>query len=326
MSGLVLRARMSCAISVAFALVQPGAVMAQETWPTARISVVVGFASGGFADTVGRVISKEVSDRLKQPIVVQNLPGAGGNVAGRHVSIAAADGYTILVTTTALAINETLYKNKGFAASSLVPIAIPVTAPESLSSNAKGEIKSFKDMQRIAGEGRLFFGSAGIGSGSHIATEYFLKTHAKVAFKHIPFQGGAKAVHALLTGDINVLATTAGAATTPAIVRGELIGLAVASRSRIPTIPMVPTFAEIGFPGFEAASWVGFFAPAGTARSVLDLLNQQINRSLSMPEVKARFDTIGLIAVERSRAHTEELFQGEVKIWGEMVRITGLTM
>ena len=287
---------------------------------------MLGFAAGGFSDTVGRVIAREVSERLRQPVIVQNLPGAGGNTAARQVTIAPADGYTILVTTTALAINETLYKNKGFSTGALVPIAIPVTAPESLSTNAKGDLKSFRDLERVAGEGRLYVGSAGIGSGSHIAAEYFLKTRAKLKFTHIPFQGGASAIHALLTGDVNVLATTAGAATNPAIMRGELIGLGVASRERVAAIPMVPTFAEIGFPGFEASSWVGFFAPAATPTAIVERFNEEINRALASPEVKSRFDAIGLIAGQRSWAETKAFFTEELSRWSEMVKVTGLSM
>lgn len=306
--------------------VVPSQVHAQESWPASRISVIVGFAPGGFADTSGRVIAKEVSERLKQPVVVQNLPGAGGNAAGRHVSVAPADGYTLLVTTTALAINHTLYKNKGFATETLVPIALPVTAPESMSASAKGDVKSFKDLERVAGEGRLFIGSAGIGSGSHIAAEYFFKMRAKLKFTHIPFQGGAKALHALLTGDVNVLATTAGAATNPAIVRGEIIGVGVDSRERFAAIPMVPTFAEIGFPGFEASSWVGFFAPAGTPGAIVERLNEEINRALASPDAKSKFETIGLTTIQRSRGETETFFKEEVTRWAEMVKATGLSM
>lgn len=320
------RARLVGAVAAVGMTMMPGLCQAQEAWPSSRISVIVGFAPGGFADAVGRVIGLELSTRLKQPVVVQNMPGAGGNSAGRHVSVAPADGYTILVTTTALAINETLYKSKGFAAAALTPIAMPVTAPETMSSDAKGELKSFKDLERVAGEGRLFVGSAGIGSGSHISSEFFFKTRAKLKFTHIPFQGGSKAIHAVQTGDINVVATTAGAATNPAINRGELIGLGVASRVRHPAIPTVPTFAELGFPGFEASSWVGFFAPAATPKAVLDRLSTEINGALKSAEVISRFDKIGLISVQRSRAETEQYFSEELKRWAEMVRITGLSM
>lgn len=303
-----------------------GPARAQDAWPNSRISVIVGFASGGFADTVGRIISKEVSDSFKQPVVVQNMPGAGSNTAARHVTVATPDGYTLLVTTTSLAINETLYKTKGYAATDLVPIAIPVTAPESLSSSAKSGIASFKDLARLASEGKLFVGSPGIGSGSHISTEYFLRSHAKLKFSHIPFQGGSSAIHALLTGDINLVATTAGAATTPAIIRGELIGIGVASKSRYPAIPMVPTFAELGFPGFEASSWVGFFAPAATPRSVVERLSVEVNAAIKSSEAAARLDKIGLIAVQRSLAETQQYFTDELKRWSEMVKLTGLAM
>ncbi len=326
MSRSSLSAMLRGLVAVAAGTLMPGIACAQDAWPSARISAIVGFAAGGFADTVGRVIAKEMADRLKQPVVVQNMPGAGGNTAGRHVSVSAADGYTILITTTALAINHTLYKNKGFATDALTPIAIPVTAPESMSANAKGDLKSFRDLERVAGEGRLFVGSAGIGSGSHISAEYFFKMRAKLKITHIPFQGGSNALHALLTGDINVLATTAGAATSPAIMRGEIIGIGIASRERLATIPMVPTFAELGFAGFEASSWVGFFAPAATPVAVLDLLNREINAALASPDAKARFDTIGLTGQKRSRTETEAYFTEDVKRWAEMVKATGLSM
>src|SRR5829696_2360541 len=140
--------------------------------------------------------------------------------------------------------NESLSKNKGFSAEALVPIAIPVEAPEMLVGNPKLGIRSLSDAFQEAKTGKLYFGSSGLGSGSHIAVEYFFKALAKVEAKHIPFKGGQPAMHALFTGDVNLLASTATA--KPAIRSGELVGLAVASEKRDPSIPEVPTYTELG--------------------------------------------------------------------------------
>jgi tripartite-type tricarboxylate transporter receptor subunit TctC len=283
--------------------------------------MVVGFAAGGFADSVGRIIARKLSEKLKQPVIVQNLDGAGGNIAARHVSIAPADGYTFLVTTTSLAINETLAKDKGFTADSLVPVAIPVEAPELLVGNPKLGIHSLADALKAS---KLYFGSSGVGSGSHIAVEYFFKVLAKVEAKHIPFKGGHPAMHALLTGDVNLLASTATA--KPAIRSGELVGLAVASDERDPAIPDVPTYAELGYPGFKASSWVGVFAPAITPEPVVDRLNAEINAAMTEPDVQRQLEQMGLLTSTRSAQDTVALFRSDVSRWREMVEAIGLVV
>ena len=304
----------------------PVAAQAQDAWPSKRISLVVGFAVGGFADSVGRIIGAKLGERLKQSVIVQNMEGAGGNTAARQVSVAPADGYTILVTTTGLAINETLYKNKGFAAASLTPIAIPVSAPESLVANPKSGIKTFPDLIAAAKEGKAFMGTPGIGSGSHIAAEYFFKNVAKIQVKHIPFQGGNPAMQGLLSGDINILASTATAATIPPVASGELVGLGVASTERDPALPNVPTFAEVGYPGFLASSWTGFFAPAGTPPAVIERLNAEINEVMKDPDVRTKMASLGLIIASRPQPATAELFKAEIARWAIMVEATGLSM
>ncbi len=311
---------------VALAALTPLAASAQDAWPAKRISLIVGFAAGGFADSVARVIGAKLSDRLKQTVIVQNMEGAGGNTAARQVSISAPDGYTFLVTTTGLAINETLYKNKGYSATSLMPISIPVSAPESLVVNPKSGIKSFPDLIAAANEGKAFMGTPGIGSGSHIAAEYFFKKIAKIQVKHIPFQGGSPAMQGLLSGDINVLASTAAANTIPPVVSGELLGLAVASTERDPAIPSVPTFAEIGYPGFVASSWTGFFAPAGTPDAIVERMNSEIAEVMKDPDVRGKMAILGLIIHTQSRQAAGDFFKTEIARWATMVEATGLSM
>jgi tripartite-type tricarboxylate transporter receptor subunit TctC len=311
----------------ALVLLQASGAQAQtqtaEPWPSHRVALVVGYAAGGFADSVARIIARKLSERWKQPVVVQNMAGAGGNIAARSVSIAAPDGYTLLGTTTSLAINETLYHNKGFTSAGLTAIAIPVEAPELLASNPKSGIRNYADMIKVAKEGKLYMGTSGIGSGSHISAEYFFKVLAKVDVKHIPFPGGNPAMLALMTGDINIMASTATA--IPSIRSGELTGIAVGSAERSPMLPNVPTHTENGFPGFTASSWAGFFAPAGTPESILNTINADVNEALTDPDVQRQFQTMGLQTTTRDRAEVVRFFTAEIDRWGKMVNAIGLS-
>jgi len=300
---------------------------AQEAWPTKRVALIIGYAPGGFADSVARIIGAKLSERLGQQIITQNMEGAGGNIAARHVAVAPADGYTILVTTTSLAINDTLYKAKGFSSQGLAPIALPVSAAESFASNPKSSIKSLADLLAQAKRGEtVYLGTPGIGSGSHLAAEYFFKILAKANVRHIPFPGGAPAKLGLLGGDVTVLSTTATAAAIPAMVSKEIIGLAVASAERSPAIPDVPTFAELGYPDFLATSWTGFFAPEATPEAVLVKLNTEINAALRDPDVKSKIDALGLIIALRSQPESRAFFRAEIQNWAKMVEAAGVSV
>jgi tripartite-type tricarboxylate transporter receptor subunit TctC len=304
------------------ALLLPSSVAAQDKWPTRRVSVMVGFAAGGFADAIARVIAKSLGDKWKQAVVVQNMAGAGGNTAAQLVSMAPADGYTLLATTTSLAINETLYHDKGFSSAGLTAAAIPVDAPEILAANPKSGIHTAADMVRLAKEGKLYLGTPGIGTGSHISAEYFLRFVAKVEVKHIPFPGGNPVLLALLNGDVNVMASTATA--IPAINRGELVGIAVAAAERNPMVPSAPTYAELGFGVYEASSWAGFFVPASTPSAVLDTINAAVNEALDEPDVRNQLELVGVLPRKRSRADAVKFVAGEINRWGERVKAIGL--
>jgi tripartite-type tricarboxylate transporter receptor subunit TctC len=295
---------------------------AQEVWPAKRITLMVGFASGGFADTVARTIARKLGEHWKQAVIVQNMPGAGGNIAARSVSMAAPDGYTLLATTTSLAINETLNKDKGFSIDALIPIAVPAEAPELLATNPKSGLRTMADVLQIARQGKLYMGSSGIGSGSHISAEYFFRNLAKVEVKHIPFPGGNPAKLALLTGDVNLMASTATVVSS--IVSGELIGIAAGGAQRSPLLPGVPTYSELGYPGFTPSSWAGLFAPAGTPPEVLDAINAAVTEALKDEEVRKQFATMGLSTRTDSRQEVTGFFKSEVEKWGTMVKALGL--
>ena len=301
-----------------------GAQAQGTNYPNQRINFVIGFAAGGFADTIGRIVAARLGERTGQTVVVQNMEGGGGIRAARRVATATPDGYTILVTTTSLAINESLVPDRGYAATQFDAVSLPISAPESLSSSTKGSIKTLAELVTEAKAGKVFMGSAGIGSGSHIAAEYFFKVLAKAPVKHIPFPGGAPAMMGLLTGDVNVLAATATGNISRAVNSGDTIGLAIAAAERSPILPKVPTFTEAGYPGMSASSWVGFFAPAGTPEAVLAKLNSEINALLQEPEIAKRIETSGLQTTVRSQAESAKLFSADIKNWSTMVQAVGV--
>jgi len=254
---------------------------------------------------------------------VQNMEGGGGIRAARRVATSPPDGYTLLVTTTSLAINETLVTNRGYTVGALDAISLPVSAPESLTASVKSPVKSLADLVKAAKAGTVFMGSAGIGSGSHIAGEYFFKVVAKAPVKHIPFQGGNPAMMGLLTGDVTVLAATATALVRN-VNNGDVTGLGIAAAERSPMLPSVPTFTEAGFPGMSAASWTGFFAPAGTPEVVLVKLNSEINAILQEPEIAKRIEAAGLQTTIRNRPETAKVFHSEIDNWASMVQAVGV--
>ena len=312
-------------IALQFLIFSFSTAFAQDPWPAKRVSFVVAFSAGGYADTISRVIAKELGDRLKQPVIVQNVGGAGGNTAARQISISSPDGYTFLVTTTGIAINETLYKTKPFDSSQLVPVAIPISAPEALTSNPSSGFKNLADMVAAAKEGRAYLGTPGVGTASHIAAEFFFKNLAKVPVKHIPFAGGSQSMQALRVGDINVRAATVTTLTIPSIVSGEIVGLAIATEQRYPALPNVPTFAEMGYQGFLATNWVGIFARAGTPEAILNRMNIEINAVMREPEVRKRMDALSLTIASRDLAETNSYFKAEIGRWATMVEASGLS-
>ena len=326
MRNIVKRSILSVVVaSLAGLVAAPTISRAQGTdYPSQRINFMVGFAAGGFADTIGRWVAARLGERTGQTVVVQNIAGGGGIRAARAVAMAPPDGYTILVTTTSLAINESLAPGRGYTAASFDAVALPISAPESLSVSAKSPIKTLAALVQEAKTGNVFMGSAGIGTGSHIAGEYFFKVLAKTPVKHIPFPGGNPAMLALLSNDVTVLAATATGNISRAVSNGDTTALAVAAAERSPTLRSVPTFTEAGYPGMSASSWVGFFAPAGTPEAVLAKLNSEINALLTEPEIAKRIEASGLETTVRSRAESAKLFSADIKSWSTMVEAVGV--
>jgi tripartite-type tricarboxylate transporter receptor subunit TctC len=319
----VIHAIAALAAIVLLAAAQPAAA---QTYPASRITIVCAFAPGGFADTMARVVAQGLSERLHQSVVVENRGGAGGNIAAGLVAHAAADGYTILATTTAIAINDTLMKSKQYAARDLKTVAMVASSPETLSVNPSNPVNDLPAFIKAMNGKTINFASAGIGTGSHIEAEYFFKFLAKVPVQHIPFQGGAPAVNAMLANQVDLLAGTLAGSIAGQLQAGKLKGLGVAADKRAGAVPSVPTYAEQGFPDFTASSWVGLFVPAATDAKILGVLNDAINETMKGEDVQRKLTALGFDPIVASQADADKTFNDEVAKWGKMVQALNLSI
>ncbi|MFZ3227065.1 MAG: tripartite tricarboxylate transporter substrate-binding protein [Xanthobacteraceae bacterium] len=295
------------------------------TYPTQKITVIVAFAPGGVADTLARLIGQGLSERLHQSVVVENRGGAGGNIAAELVARASPDGYTLLATTTALAINETLFVNKQFSASDFKTVAIAESSPEALVTSSNNPANNLKEFIKAMNGRTINLAIPGVGTGSDIEAEYFFKELAKVPVQPIPYQGGAPAINATVAGQVDLMATTLGGGAAAQIAGGKLKGLGIAADKRAAVSPNVPTYAEQGYPPFSAASWVGF-APAKTDPQILQTLNAAINDIVKSPDVEKKLSDMGFDPITGSQPQADSMFAAEVKKWGDMVTALGLSI
>ena len=316
-----LRDRTAC-IMAATAIALPASPVAARDYPSRPITFIVAFAPGGFADSVARLIGSKLNERLGQSIIIENRAGGGGNFGAAAAAKAAPDGYTLLVTTTGLAINETLSKSKGFAVDDLAVVAIPAWAPETLSVNPSSPAKNLAGLLQIAKTKPINYASPGVGTSGHIANAYLFQELAKVEAVNVPFQGGALAVNALLGGHVDALA---GAVTGYAgQLKAESIrGIAVAAEQRLPQLPDIPTYTESGFP-IVASTWVGLFAPARTDTAILQNLNTAVNEVLRDASTQSQLQALQTEFRTGDRADAGDYFSRDVAQWKKMITRIGL--
>jgi len=298
---------------------------AAQTYPSQNINVIVAFAAGGIADVVGRLIGIKLGDRLGRTVVVENRGGAGGNLAARAVAAAAPDGYTLLATTSALAVNDTASRNKGYATEDLRPVAFVAISPDVIAVHPSNPARDLKQFVANARDKSFTYGSAGVGTGPHIGAEYFFRAIAKVKSVHVPFTGGAPAVQAAIGNHVDAVVLTLPTV-TPQIVEGGLRGIGLASITRNAAVPNVPTYGEMGFPDVYSGSWVAFFAPTKTADAIIGKLNSEINQVMKEPEVLQRLKAIGFDPIVKNEVETVDYFRSEIANWGKMVRAVGITV
>lgn len=294
-----------------------------QAFPSRPIHFAVAFAPGGIADTIGRAVAQKMSDKLGQPVVVETKTGAGGMVGARYVAGAAPDGYTMLVTTTALAINASSKEGVN-PVTQLTPIAIAASTPTIFAVHGDVAAKDLMDFIRNVKGGRFTFASAGIGSAEHLAGEYLFRSVPGLEATHVPFQGGAPVNTAIVSQQVDLASTTLP--TALAFIRQQRMRvLAVASQKRMALLPNVPTLGESGFPDFENASWIAFFAPARLPESVARLLNAEINTALGQADLRERLSGIGLETRTMTQPEFAEYMKAEVGKWAQVIKTTGIT-
>ncbi len=294
---------------------------AGPSYPDRPVRVFVGLAPGGGTDSVARVMTQKFSEVFGQPFVVDNRPGAGGNVAGELAASATPDGYTLITVTPTHVVNPSLYRDLRYdAIKDFTPVGLIVHAQYYLSVSNAVHATTVKELIAIARAQtpRLTYASTGIGSANHLSGELF-KTMAGIDMTHVPYKGGAPALAALIAGEVQV-SFTSGVALAHAKA-GRLKTLAVTGGKRTPIAPDIPTIAEAGVPGYEVTGWYGLAAPAKTPKAIVERLNVTMNRVL--PELRERYANLGMDLAGGTPEEFGAHLKRELAKWARVVKLSG---
>lgn len=316
--------RLAAPLLAAIAFALPFSAAAQA-WPAKPLKLIVPYPPGGAADTVGRIYADALGEALKQPVVVENKPGAGTAIAAEYVANGPADGYVLnLVPTGQLTVLPHIAKNLKYDPfKSFAPVSLLAYTGVVIAANDTVPAKNLKELvaQAKAAPGKFSYSSSGSGTIIHLAGEYFRLTSG-TDLLHVPFKGSAPAVTAVLGGEVNLAVDTL-TILAPQIKGGKLRGLAIASRERSPLLPDVPTVAEAGYPGFEVTSWFGLNVAAGTPPAIVERLNAEIAKAAASPTVKEKLATQGLAPWPSTPAGFAEQVRIDYEKYGKVVRESG---
>ena len=295
-----------------------------QTWPTRPIKLVVPFAAGGTTSILGRAMADKLAPLLGQPVVVDNRPGAGGNVGMDAVAKSEPDGYTLLMGPIGLAINPALYNKMSFdPIRDLAPIGLYAGVPNLLVVHPSVPAQSLKELIALfkANPGKYNYASNGNGTSSHLAAE-MLKSSAGVDIVHIPYKGGAPAMADLLAGQVTMLFDQMPAV-LPQVKGGKVRALGVSSAQRSAAAPEVPSLAEAGLPGFDMTVWFGLLAPARTPPAVLQRVNAEMGKVLQDPEFRTFLAGLGVSPLGGSPEAFASFIQAETQRWAQVVKASG---
>jgi tripartite-type tricarboxylate transporter receptor subunit TctC len=316
------RAAFAAAAGLALAALAAAPVAHAQAWPTKPVRIIVPYPPGGPTDIVARVVGQRLADRLKQPFVIENRAGAGGNLGAEAAARAGADGYTLLLGTTAHAINPSLFKSLGYdIQKDFVPVALLTSIPLVLVVPAASPLNTVADVVALAKSkgGGLAYGSSGNAQSTHLATEMFASM-AGAPMTHVPYKGSAPALIDLAGGQVALMFDTMLSA-MPQVKAGRLKAIAVTSAARAPSAPELPTVAEAaGLAGYEATAWNGLFAPAGTPPEVIALLARTVAEVLAEPETRQRFANDGASVGSGTQAEFGAFVKREIDKWRGVVQ------
>jgi len=315
----------ACLGLASVALAQPALA---DNWPSKQITLVVPFPPGGPTDMVARVLAQSVGEQLGQAVIVENKPGANGNIGNAYVAKAPADGYTVLYNTSSIALSPSLYKKLTYdvntelapvVLTAVVPLALVVN-PSKVKANTVAEFVQWAKEQKS----RISYGSAGNGNVTHLAAFQFAQ-HFGIEATHIPYKGSAPADVDLVAGQTDFLTDTINSVSA-FIQAGKLKLLAVSTSKRLPNFPQAPTLSESGMPGYESGAWQGVMVPAKTPREVIDRLNQAFNKALKDPEVLRKLAIQSTEPLGSTPAEYGAYLQSELKRWAAVVKSTGVSL
>jgi tripartite-type tricarboxylate transporter receptor subunit TctC len=292
---------------------------AQSSFPNRPVRLVSGFAPGGATDVVARVIAQSITDALGQPVIVDNRPGASGNIGADFVARSAPDGYTLYLANATIAMPSMFPKLSFDVKKDLAPVSMIAWGPSVLAVNPKLPLRSVKELIAYAqrNPGKLDYASGGIGNITHMSMELF-DHMAKVDINHVPYKGGAPSTAAAVGGEVPVL-MAAGTNVIGHVKHGTLVPLAVTGRSRTLALPDVPTIAESGVPGYEASSWYGIVVPANTPKPVIDKLDGAIRGGMQNKELREKLLVQGMDPVEMGPDEFGRFIRNEIDKWAAII-------
>ena len=307
---------------VLLALFAAAAAGAADPYPSKPIRIIVPFPPGGPADALARTVGDRLAQSMGQSVVVDNRPGAGGNIGMELGAKAAPDGHTLILAPAGnLTVNPSLYRNVPYdVARDFAPVTVIAAVPNILIVNPQVPAKDLRELIAYAkaNPGKLNYSSPGPGSGAHLAGE-LLKSSAGIDIVHVPYNGIAPAVTAVVAGDVQMMFAGAPSA-LPQAAGGKVRMIAVASPKRISAAPSIPTMDESGLPGFDVTSWYSIVAPAGTPPAIVDRLQKEIARALENPDTKAKLVALGAEPVANSPSEFAAMIKVEAAKWGKIVK------
>ena len=313
-------ARLTAALFAALLVFGGGEANAQA-WPTRTVRVVVPFPAGGSADTLARLLGQKITGPLGQPVVVENKPGAGGNLGSETVAHATPDGYTFLMTPSSIAFQPSLYPNVNWnAGKDFAPVALVASQPHMLEINVNVPAKSLQELIALAKSkpGQLNYASGGVGTTNHLAGELF-KRMTGTDIVHVPYRGNPLAVVDVINGQVAMMFDFMITG-LPHVKEGRLRGIAVTGRHRSPQVPDLPTMIEAGLPDYEAVAWFAVVAPAGTPANIVSRMNAELNAALKQPDVLARLDQLGAEPLTGTPDDAAKVLKDDIVKWGKVIK------